>query len=166
VKQEARKNTNIRENYIGQSLKTETSWIFGSDSLKKDDDPQRELAEIRRREAELLHASLNGGIKVGAAKKLTQFEIDELLKKGQLERDEKDGAKMAGLGKRKGGGGSNGVGFDAPQATRLEGTIEVKREVELPRGNVLVDDGKSKAKKDKKKEKKEKKKVHQKKRKL
>ena len=159
MKQEARKNVGIRENYIGQSLKTEDSWIFGQGSgaaPKKEMDPREELLEIKRREAELLHASLNGGIKVGAQKKLTQFEVEELLKKGQIERDEKDAAQqMAGLGKRKGGGGG-GIGFEAPQVTVLEGTVDVKREPELPRGNVLADVGKSEKskKKDKKKDKK------------
>lgn len=163
MKQEARKNVGIRENYIGQSLKTEDSWIFNQGSgavARKEVDPKQELLEIKRREAELLHASLHGGIKVGAQKKLTQFEMDELLKKGQIERDEKDAAQLAGLGKRKGGGGG-GVGFDAPQVTILEGTVDVKREPELPKGNVLsgeVNKDKSK-KKDKKKEKKKEKKL-------
>lgn len=173
VKQEARKNVGIRENYIGQSLKTEDSWIFGQGNGAKKDavvDPRQELLEVKRREAELLHASLNGGIKVGAQKKLTQFEMEELLKKvcgrlggssfltfsstkGQIERDEKDGAAMAGLGKRKGAGG--GVGFEAPQVTVLEGTVDVKQEPQLPRGNVLAPGSESKkAHKSKKKDKK------------
>ncbi len=160
MKQEARKNVGIRENYIGQSLKTEDSWIFGQGKKNEASDPQQELLEIKRREAELLHASLNGGIKVGVQKKLTQFEMEELLKKGQIERDEKDNAPMAGLGKRKGGGGG-GVGFEAVQSTVLEGTVvDVKREPELPKGSVLEKGSKKEKKKEKKKDKKkEKKKV-------
>ncbi len=102
---------------------TEKSWIWNGSAQADPEDARRELEDIKRREHEQLQARLGYRVVAPQGREATgvsRHEMQELLQRGGLQRDEKDTTvKRSGLG-RTNTASFGGTAFAASEI--LEGT--------------------------------------------
>lgn len=175
VKDKARKDGRFRENYIGQSVKTQSSWVWQGGGVMGAGAPtEEELEEVRRRDAAALEQTLYGKPKSRTKTEMSKYEMEQVLQRGKIERDDKDApGKMGGVGiEHSTRLESSGTmkGFDGAKKSVLEGTEGTEgRGMAIPQQRLQLDDdqrekekekekGKKKHKRDKKDKKKKKKK--------
>lgn len=178
IKDKARKDARFRDNFIGQSVKTGGTWIWDKKGTTQDAAAADEIARVKQREEELMMQKLGYAPRrsvVGGKQQLSKVEMEELLKRGQIVRDDKDsGVALEGVGAgkttRDEKSGSLGLGFVmSGSSSWMPGTEEMERGQKEREGDVMLaelpavrmfdaEDDKKKKKKDKKKDKKKKKK--------